>query len=181
HPATERLTSDGLPRFGTCAWLTGGPGAAVIRRSAVGWASGAGGADGAGRLAPGAAGLTGHRMHARRPGTPVGVGGGLGQPRRAPLRFQLAAEPALAALPCLLTKGGGTRPALARHAELAVDLAVMRPAARDRMGPGDSVWQRIKALSWVQAEHRGAKRMGGGVGRARALGDERNDHRRGGD
>src|SRR5262249_21874409 len=144
-------------------------------------ASGAGGADGAGQLALGAADLTDHRMYARRPGTLVGVGVGLGQPGRVQLRIQVAAEPALAALPRLLTKGGGPRPALARHAEVAVDFAVMWPAARDRVCPGDSVWQRIKALSWVQAEHRGAKRMGGGVGLARALGDKHNDHRRGGD
>ena len=42
------------------------------------------------------------------------------------------------------------------------------------MCPGDSVWQRIKALPWVRAEHRGAKRRGGGVGLARTLGDKHN-------
>jgi hypothetical protein len=46
---------------------------------------------------------------------------------------------------------------------------------------GHSVWQRIEALPWVQAEHRGVQRTGGGVGLARALGDKHNCHRRGGD
>src|SRR5262245_29152846 len=118
----------------------------MIRYSGAGRASGAGGADGAGQLALGAADLADHRAHARLPRTLVGVGVAVGHPPRVGWRVQVPAEPALAALPRLLTKGDGPRPALARHAKLAVDLAVMRLAARDRMCPGDSVRQRIKAL-----------------------------------
>src|SRR5215472_7851218 len=137
----------------------------------VGWASGAGGADGASQLAVSAADLTDHRMHACGPGALGGVGVGLGQPDRVQLRVQVAAEPALAALPRLRTKGYAAWPTAARHAKVAVDLPVMRPAAPDRVCPGYSVWQRIKALPWVQAEDRGVKRAGGGVSLARALGD----------
>jgi hypothetical protein len=57
----------------------------------------------------------------------------------------------------------------------------MRPAAPDCVCRGYSVWQRIEALLWVQAEHRGVKRAGGGAGLARPLGDKHNGHRRDGD
>src|SRR5690348_15237274 len=114
-------------------------------------------------------------MHACGPGALVGVGVRLGQPGRVQLRVQVAAEPALAALPRLCTKGGAAWPAAARHAEVAVDLAVMRPAAPDRMCPGYSVWQRIEALPWMQVEHRGVQRTGG-VGLTRVLGDKQNGH-----
>src|SRR5262249_36105332 len=127
HPATRRLTSDGRGARNLVLADRLTRARFDDRHGGAGWASGTGGADGPGQFAPGAADLTDHRMHARGPGSLVGVGVGLGQPGRVQLRVEVAAEPALAALPRLRAKGGAAWPAAARHAEVAVDLAVMRP------------------------------------------------------
>src|SRR5580704_5023748 len=106
----------------------------------------AGGADGAGEPALGAADLADHRMLTRRPGPLVRIGIKLGQVVGGQLRVQVAGEPVLAAQPGLAAKGGAARPIVAGHEEGAVDLPVMRLRAGNRMSPGDSVWQRIEAL-----------------------------------
>src|SRR5579871_6136183 len=119
----------------------------------------AGSADGAGQPALGAADLADDHVLARSPGSLVGVDVGFGQVAGVELGIQVAGQPGLAAQPGLAGKGGAARPVVARYAEHAVDLPVVRLPATNCMSPGDSVWQRIEALARLQAEHRGTKRM----------------------